>query len=917
MSDQNTGQNIDQNINQNSNQNSTENNQENLNEIKKKSKNLVLERSLYILKRKFEIHKKELEVVYDKYRHKNYQKLKAIDVNYLVQIYDEIFKTTRFKLIPYTNSKEVISAELMMEINQKKRNMVFRSLERFTLKNIQKYNKLYYEEKMRAKKLLEEEHKKKLEEESQKKEEEEKFNSQVKIVRKDKRGNIIHDFEEMLKINKEFDVGDDILGSINEDDSIILDNNQLLYTEVFRTIIADFLQDTVPNGTYSIALIPLAEDLDNDEESKLNEDVKKLYDNELIEINTNIVKLDPVEEKKEQLKSLLLELMNIENQIKIYDNLIVENISKGNNNVKHLISFMEKLKEQKKFIEEKLKKINIELNGNISILNNNITETSETKKESNSHNFSQYKIQNKKYGSYGKYSINSVVKETKNVKKSISNYNMNNLIDIKIDETSGSVDKYKYNYNRENFYYNHGIKDPETKAEFRRNNLLEIFYFYTKQHSFIGQTPTFQEILKSEEHLDLAEFAKFCKEFKIMVKPQKIMQIFKKYATNGKEMNFEGFINILIKLSSYVNEEKKQYIQERIKLNELKLKEIKEKEKEKDKNENLTKQNDKKEEVLKSDGEENNKKNYVSTNLKYYQKSKNSIQSKAKIKKILLIKSKTNVSLMTDTEDEIQAKISQLENDYNCLKEKTNEQLEEEFYQYLEIDEPNLYRKKMIGYIYPFQNRENESRFPLKSVARPVIRDEKVQKEIHKTLVRRIENLKKQKEEKQKKEKEMLFERRKKKFEVDNKKLVDKINRKNDYRQLKINEEDYQKQKLDKLTWKMIQTSDYDNFILNEKGKNKSNLDEVFTNESNLFEGDDENFLKSFKIKKGIHENQISKTNGNEINNNMDNNTNNDITSSFNKYSVSNISLKTESNAVKLKQNGLKSKAKINSRYES
>jgi len=917
MSDQNTGQNIDQNINQNSNQNSTENKQENLNEIKTKSKNLVLERSLYILKRKFEIHKKELEVVYDKYRHKNYQKLKAIDVNYLVQIYDEIFKTTRFKLIPYTNSKEVISAELMMEINQKKRNMVFRSLERFTLKNIQKYNKLYYEEKMRAKKLLEEEHKKKQEEESQKKEEEEKFNSQVKIVRKDKRGNIINDFEEMLKINKEFDVGDVILGSINEDDAIILDNNQLLYTEVFRTIIADFLQDTVPNGTYSIALIPLAEDLDNDEESKLNEDVKKLYDNELIEINTNIVKLDPVEEKKEQLKSLLLELMNIENQIKIYDNLIVENISKGNNNVKHLISFMEKLKEQKKFIEEKLKKINIELNGNISILNNNITEASETKKESNSHNFSQFKIQNKKYGSYGKYSINSVVKETKNVKKSVSNYNMDNLIDIKIDETSGSVDKYKYNYNRENFYYNHGIKDPETKAEFRRNNLLEIFYFYTKQHSFIGQTPTFQEILKSEEHLDLAEFAKFCKEFKIMVKPQKIMQIFKKYATNGKEMNFEGFINILIKLSSYVNEEKKQYIQERIKLNELKLKEIKEKDKEKDKNENLTKQNDKKEEVLKSDGEENNKKNYVSTNLKYYQKSKNSIQSKAKIKKILLIKSKTNVSLMTDTEDEIQAKISQLENDYNCLKEKTNEQLEEEFYQYLEIDEPNLYRKKMIGYIYPFQNRENESRFPLKSVARPVIRDEKVQKEIHKTLVRRIENLKKQKEEKQKKEKEMLFERRKKKFEVDNKKLVDKINRKNDYRQLKINEEDYQKQKLDKLTWKMIQTSDYDNFILNEKGKNKSNLDEVFTNESNLFEGDDENFLKSFKIKKGIHENQISKTNGNEINNNMDNNTNNDITSSFNKYSVSNISLKTESNAVKLKQNGLKSKAKINSRYES
>ena len=909
MSEQNTNQNIDQNINQNL----TENKEENLNEIKKKSKNLVLERSLYILKRKFEIHKKELEVVYDKYRHKNYKKLKAIDVNYLVQIYDEIFKTTRFKLIPYVNSKEVISADLMMEINQKRRNMVFRSLENFTLKNIQKYNKLYYEEKMRAKKLLEEEQKKKQEEESQKKGEEEKLNSQVKIVRKNKRGKIINDFQEMLKINKEFDVGNDILSSINEDDAIILDNNQLLYTEVFRTIIADFLQDTVPNGTYSIALIPLAEDLDNEEETKLNEDVKKLYDNEIIEINTNIVKLDPVEEKKEKLKSLLLELMNIENQIKIYDNLIVENISKGNNNVKHLITFMEKLKEQKKFIEEKLKKINIELNGNISILNNNIIKTSETKKEINSHNFNKFKIQNKKYGSYEKYNIESIVKETKIVKKSISNHKLDNSINIKIDEANGSVDKYKYNYNRENFYYNYGIKEPGTKEEFRRNNLLEIFYFYTKQHSFIGQTPTFQEILKSEEHLDLAEFAKFCTDFKIMVKPQKIMQIFKKNATNGKEMNFDGFIDILIKLSSYVNDEKKQYIEERIKLNELKLKEIKEK----NKNEKINEQNYKKEELVKSNTEENNKKNNVSTNLKYYQKSKLRVQSNTKIKKIFLIKSKTNVSLVTDTEDEIQAKISQLKNDYNSLKEKTKEQLEEEFYQYLEIDEPTLYRKKMVGYIYPFQNRENESRFPLKSVARPVIRDEKVQKEIHKTLVRRIENLKKEKEAKQKKEKEILFEKRKKKFEVDNKKLVDKINRKNDYRQLKINEEDYQKQKLEKLTWKMIQKSDYENFILNDKGKNKSNLDEVFTNESNLFEGDDENFLKSFKIKKGIHDSQISQPNSNVNNNNMDYNTSNDNTSSFNKYSMSNISLKTESNAVKLKKNGLKKKAKINNRYGS
>ena len=48
------------------------------------------------------------------------------------------------------------------------------------------------------------------------------------IVRKDKRGKIINNFEEMLKNNKDLTFGPDIIMTINEDDMSILNNIKLL-----------------------------------------------------------------------------------------------------------------------------------------------------------------------------------------------------------------------------------------------------------------------------------------------------------------------------------------------------------------------------------------------------------------------------------------------------------------------------------------------------------------------------------------------------------------------------------------------------------------------------------------------------------------------------------------------------------------
>ena len=305
-------------------------------------------------------------------------------------------------------------------------------------------------------------------------------------------------------------------------------------------------------------------------------------------------------------------------------------------------------------------------------------------------------------------------------------------------------------------------------------------------------------------------------------------------------------------------------------------------------NDNQKNKNEKNKKINKNNNKnkDKDKDKHESTNLKYFHQNKEKYQLKyKKTKKLKLIKPKTNSFLMMETKEELEDKISKLKEDYDKLNQKTEAQLEEEFYQYLEIDDANSYRKKMVGYIYPFQNREKPSRFPLQSVAHPVKRDPKMQKEMHKILVQRHEEMKREKELKQMREKNILFEKRKKKFEVENKKIQQKMSLKNDYLQKKKNEEDYQKEKMNKLTWQQIQNCDYDTFIINEKDRKKNNLDDIFTSQSNQFEGDDADYLKNFRLKKGFNEmDENSKMNKNNININVNNiNNNNNMFDSVSK----------------------------------
>ena len=188
---------------------------------------LILQRSLFILKKKFEINKKPLEVIYQKYKDENYMKLRCISVDYLTELYTEIMETIQFTILPYNKFNELFSADLMTELNKDKSKMILKELVKFTNQNIEKYNRIYFEKKMKKKQLLEE-NKKKINIVKSIDDMEEITNDKS-IVRINKRGKVIQNFEEMLKNNIELTFGPDIIMTINEDDMSILNNAKLLY----------------------------------------------------------------------------------------------------------------------------------------------------------------------------------------------------------------------------------------------------------------------------------------------------------------------------------------------------------------------------------------------------------------------------------------------------------------------------------------------------------------------------------------------------------------------------------------------------------------------------------------------------------------------------------------------------------------
>lgn len=104
----------------------------------------------------------------------------------------------------------------------------------------------------------------------------------------------------------------------------------------------------------------------------------------------------------------------------------------------------------------------------------------------------------------------------------------------------------------------------ETLEERRDKGLKEIFDHYAKSQMLIGRKATFEDIQHEISNLNLGEYMKFCKDFKIPCNKVKVAEVFKKTATNSKELFFDDFKNSLWKLFETRDQEEIEKLKKRL-----------------------------------------------------------------------------------------------------------------------------------------------------------------------------------------------------------------------------------------------------------------------------------------------------------------------------------------------------------------
>ena len=879
---------------------------------------LIFQRSLYIMKQRFSQNRKETQIVYDKYKNSNYKSLECISTENLFNCYKEVFTTNQINLYPYENFNDLATADLVSGINEEKYNNMINELVLFTKKNVEKYNEKFYENKMKKKKLKEEEEKQRL-----KDLEENDVSDKVKIVHKNKKGEIISDFSKLTETNKKV-VIDELIYTVTEEDMTILTSNKLLYYGVIPLIIADFIQENMEKNNKIGIIITNRNFYHENEDLLLEQNIKVLYDKEIMKLYSCLNKIDPNEEKNEDLKKLLFESNSIDNKIKLYNELILENSKKGDD-ITYLMEMIKKLKEQKTLYQKKISEINtkkISLNYN----NMNVSNSQSHSKTINTNmripkKISSLKIQNKESVT----SINNTEKNKLSQKNNKSLHNSKNSSKLNMKTKQKKL----------------------TKEEIRNNTLKEIFYFYCKQHLFIGKAPTFGDLLTKIELMNLSDFIKFCTDFKILVKKDKIIaRIFKQDLKSKQDlkelkdlkdanlMTFDDFVKCIKKLATLMNEEKIGYKRNKINVYQLQKNELIEKQKKKKKKNKIKNKKEVKIITIKDNDEEEknleeNKDQMVMTNQendndinnenqnnekpentnnnednkdaekennienKEEEKEDNKEEKKSESKKDSKKKEKTasQKSLLEKQEEDLTQKISDLQKELSILEQKKENEVLEDFYIYMELDDLSKCQKKMKGFTRPFMVREDDTRNLKQNVKNPIKFNKQSIMRRYEYLIQRKDDIKKQKELEIVKQKNLKYEKRKKTFNKQLRKLeknYDTRIRKDNYIQIKRSEDDYLKGKNSKLTWNFIQNNDYQRFLLNDERNISNNnipsqLNNIFNNKSDYINnlGDDEDFIN--KIFTSKNTNQKTSSDKSKISNKE--NSRYDGSESFSKYS--------------------------------
>ena len=789
---------------------------QNKQEISKQVENslelLILYRSIYIIKQKFSLFKERIRNIYQKYNTYNGNiklktniKIYQINLKNFVKVTDEVLQDLNLLLIKYLNPKDIFLSKLLMDKKREETKKIIKEIFNWLLDDnnngnnlIKNYNINFFNKKIKP--YIEEDlNYENFENMMDNKENDinedittnlSKFNYKI-LTEYDRRGNIINKYKtKILEENGEIDEEGitEIIDLKNEsqsfsNDQTLLnkemsininninnsknnskksDSSKFIFIESLPLILADFLQSHINNAIV-------------ESEDELGRELKVLFDNEILkrlneyknilgdkssileDINDKVF-INREEKNQKELENALDEYKKVKENIDIYRG-ILKNKKKTGENTDYIEKMIEKLMAKEIWLEHRIKllmekknnnEINLEMNYNTFRNNDNIKSIDLNKNIGNTSRNIEINdnplIQSKKInGDINSQNIKQLTESNSN------NLNMGNINDKSISFISSNTNLTSMKSN------------PMVI-----NVLKEIFLYYSQLHLNVKKTRLFSNLEEKKLHLDLNEFSKFCTDFSIPIKRQKLVEIFKKSVSNLHFMNFKEFNNAIDSLANATHEAKKKKLSEKIghkkfELNSIILREKQMKEEKKLKRLLYNNNNDL---ALDNGGK----------------KESQSRSPSGYAYKINLKLEKKNIF----------NEISNNKINYNKEIKKSYQEIINDFYEFLGLNNPQEYRSKMRQYnMSPIKTNENlNSNFRNKSISsveKNINRSKTfIHEELEKINIKKEEKLKKELMTKEKM-KNKLYQEKVKLFNINNQRLkitVDRKSKKKSYLEL-------------------------------------------------------------------------------------------------------------------------------------
>ena len=774
---------------------------------------LILYRSIYIIKQKFSLFKERIKNIYQKYntynsniKFKTNTKIYQIHIKNFVEVTDEVLQDLNLLLIKYLNPKDIFLSRILIEKKREETKKIIREILNWLLNDnnngkdlIRNYNINFFNKKIKP--YIEEDinfenFENMMDIKQNDISEDMKRNWSIydyKIIGEyDRRGNVINKYKtkileengeineegitEIINLNKESRNYENDKPGLNKEMSINIndisnsknnskksDSSKFIFIESLPLILADFLQSHINNAIV-------------ESEDELGKELKILFDNEIIkrlnefknllgnksslldDINDKVY-INQEEKDQKELDSAIEEYKKVKENIEIYRN-ILKNKKKSGENTDYIEKMIEKLLAKEIWLEHRIKllmdkknnnDINLEINYNTYRNNNtkssdlsNVIGNTSRKIEINDNGFNQSKKMNG--------DIN-----TQNIKHLTETYSNTQNLGTSNDKSISLISS------------NTNLTSMKS-SPLIINALKEIFLYYSHLHLNVKKNRLFSNLEEKKLHLDLNEFSKFCTDFNIPISRQKLVEIFKKSVSNLHYMNFKEFNNAIVSLANATHESKKKNLTEKINHKKFELNSI------------ILKEKQLKEEKKLKRLLYNNSNSDLTLDNERKKESKSRSPSGYAYKINLKLEKK---NIFND--------ISNNKINYNKELKKSYQEIINDFYEFLGLNNPQEYRSKMRHYnMSPIKNNENldtkrARNNSISSGEKSINRSKSfIHEDLEKINIKKEEKLKKELMAKEKM-KNKLYKEKLKLFNINNQRLkitVDRKSKKKTYLEL-------------------------------------------------------------------------------------------------------------------------------------